>query len=84
VLEDEKLVCPRCGQDWLHDARLVRSGRAAVFCPECEALWVDVVPGADNFLDYGTFMHSQGVTEPDVPGEIELLGHSTAPRRSPG
>jgi hypothetical protein len=84
MTEAAKVPCPRCGQDWLQNARFVRLGQLAVLCPECEALWVDVVPAADNFEDYGTFMHGHGIAEPDVPSEIELLGPVQGSRRTPG
>jgi len=74
MADESSVACPRCGQEWLRNVRLVRFERPAVHCQECDALWIDVTPGKDNFEDYGTFMRRGGVMEPDAAAEIQLLG----------
>jgi hypothetical protein len=66
------VACPRCGQDWLVRVRLVRLGKSAILCPECDALWFSEKPESDNFVDYGTFMRAHGCTEPEDSSEIEF------------
>jgi Zn-finger nucleic acid-binding protein len=73
-MKEVRTACPRCGQDWLMDVRLVYLGREATFCPECEALWIDRGPRADNFEDYGTFMKRSGRADPHRPEEIQTIG----------
>jgi hypothetical protein len=81
TMNETRTACPRCGQDWLMNVRLVHLSRQAILCPECEALWVDREPRADNFEDYGTFMQRNGRENPDRPEEIETIGlfRKTAP-----
>ena len=79
MTEESSVACPRCGQDWLRNVRLVRLEQSAILCPECEALWIDVSPASDNFADYGTFMRSRGVADPDVSAELQLLGRLRSP-----
>lgn len=72
----ESLVqCPRCGQDWLLDVRLVHLEQDAVLCPECDALWLraDEV-ASNNFHDYGTYMIEHGRPEPEDQGELLVRG----------
>jgi transcription elongation factor Elf1 len=71
-MHDDKVVCPRCGQDWLIHVRLIHLDRHAIFCPECEALWhtaADV--GVSPFEDYETFMIRNGRVNPHTKDEIE-------------
>jgi len=70
---DDRVACPRCGQDWLVHVRLVHVSVDAIFCPECEALWetLDDV-GPKNFQDYATFMRRRGRTSPDAKGELKI------------
>jgi hypothetical protein len=73
MTDESKVPCPRCGQDWLQEVRLVRLGLSVILCPECDALWTDAPPAMDGFEDYGTFMQRHGVAEPEAPSEIEVL-----------
>jgi hypothetical protein len=73
-MSEARVACPRCGQDWLSEVRLVNLGRLGVWCKECDALWVGTEPLDDNFEDYGTYMKQYGRPEPEGPGEIEVLG----------
>lgn len=69
----EKVPCPRCGQDWLVRIGLVRFDEAAIYCPECDALWLAAAAvGADTFVDYTTYMDSRGVMEPHSKTEIRF------------
>ncbi|MFI6008714.1 hypothetical protein ACIBAG_07765 [Streptomyces sp. NPDC051243] len=35
----EKRVCPRCGQDWVHQYRFKGDGTRFSLCTECDSLW---------------------------------------------
>jgi hypothetical protein len=80
-MSDARTKCPRCGQDWLQNVRLVHLAQDAVLCPECDALWL---PGDQialaTFRDYGTYMEEHGRREPEREGELlirgPLLNHS--------
>jgi len=69
-----RIECPRCGQDWLLEVRLVYLNVRATLCPECDALWVARAAEADNFEDYGTFMRGHGRVRPEDREEIEIVG----------
>jgi hypothetical protein len=74
-MNNRRVACPRCGQDWLVHVRLVHLSRNAVLCPECDALWQqpgDI--GPTGFEDYGTFMTRHGRKNPEQKGEIEIEG----------
>ena len=73
-MNEKRVACPRCGQDWLIRVRLIHLERDAILCPECDALWVDADPRNDNFEDYGTFMQRHGRSEPEAKGEIDIRG----------
>ena len=75
-MKENRIACPRCGQDWLLDVRLTHVDRTAIWCPECDALWLEGAPHSDDFVDYGTFMLRQGRAEPETPDEIEIIGPS--------
>lgn len=74
-MDDLHFACPRCEQDWLLNVRLVYLNLSAVFCPECNALWIEQQPNADNFNDYNTFMIERGRSEPGNRDEIKILGY---------
>ena len=77
-MNEDKVVCPRCGQDWLIHVRLIHLELRAFFCPDCEALWLTAADlGPTTFEDYGTFMIRHGRTDPDTQDEIELGDHLT-------
>jgi len=74
-MNEARIQCPRCTQDWLQDVRLVHLEQDAVFCPECDALWLkaDEV-AAGTFRDYGTFMIEHGRPQPHAQGELLIRG----------
>jgi len=74
-MNENRIPCPRCGQDWLHDVRLVHLEQDAVFCPECNALWLtaDEV-AASTFREYGAFMVEHGRPQPHAKGELLIRG----------
>lgn len=81
---NKHVVCPRCEQDYLQRVELVRLGRLAILCPECDALWLDEErvgpPTREGYgvvwFDYGTFMRNAG-REPDEASEVVVLGPFT-------
>ena len=77
-----RVQCPRCGQAWLLEVRLVHLERDAVLCPECDALWLgvdEIAPG--SFRDYGTYMVEQGRDTPEDRGEIVIRGPVLTPHK---
>jgi ribosomal protein S27AE len=75
ALTDTRVPCPRCGQDWLYVVQLQHLAQDAVFCPECEALWLaGEDPQFTNFREYGKFMRAHGRIEPQAPGEYLVRG----------
>lgn len=75
-MNETKVVCPFCEQDWLTVVHLVALNCEVVLCPECDALWLskDQV-GAETSQDYGTFMQNHGRKEPQDPAELRLIGY---------
>jgi len=74
-MSEARTKCPRCGQDWLQDVRLVHLAQDAVLCPECDALWLPADRiAADTFYDYGTYMTERGRNEPEREGELLVRG----------
>ena len=70
---DARVLCPRCGQDWLIHVRLVPLNLDAIRCPDCEALWLTAEEiGPASFVDYNTFMMQRGRVNPQGKGEIEF------------
>ncbi len=77
-----RVLCPRCGQDYVQRVELVALSRSAILCPECDALWFnrdDVRPpnlgsyGVDWF-DYGTYMKTAGRPSPHQKDELRIVG----------
>ena len=66
------MICPRCEQDEIVEAKIKANGRLIYVCPECDATWLSVdqisVPG---FLDYGTYMKGIGLSQ--LWGELEAI-----------
>ena len=57
----EQLWCPRCEQGLVLDVAIPKAQVEAYLCDECEALWLDkATVGAQNFVDYSTFMRAHG------------------------
>ena len=77
-MSETRVPCPDCGQDWLQRILLVHLERDAVFCPECEALWL---PGEEIAVStrrgYWTYMTEHGRTEPHAQGEFLVRGPLT-------
>ena len=52
----KNVVCPHCGQDWIHMYRRRDTGSLFFMCPECESLWLnegDIEERTDLYLsDY--------------------------------
>ena len=70
-----KVPCPRCGQDWLDRVKIVHLGCDAILCGECDALWTQQENVSfTNFVDYNGFMVRNGRINPQMHGEIEVLG----------
>lgn len=67
-------VCPRCGQDYLENVRLVHLNQDAILCIECDALWVGRDVSLLTFVDYEAYMRDHGRSQPEAPGECELKG----------
>lgn len=76
-----RVVCPRCGQDFLVRVELVALNRKAILCPECDALWLheqDVRPPVAGsygvtWFDYSTFMEGSGRPSTHQDGEVRIL-----------
>jgi hypothetical protein len=77
---NNRVACPRCGQDWLVRVQLVPLHKEAVMCPECEAVWLredDVgPPTAEGFgvtwFDLVTLLKEAGHAQAADP--VEVLG----------
>jgi hypothetical protein len=82
-MSEDRVACPRAGDDWLYDVCLVHLNQTAIWCPECHALWVDRVPAARNFEDYSTYMQQHGRSQPGDPSEIEIIGFYRPSREQP-
>lgn len=81
-MTDQRVACPRCGQDWLDRVRLVALEIDAIMCPECEALWLrveNIAPPVEGsydhtWFDYSTFMEGHGRKNPQSPNDLQVLG----------
>jgi transposase-like protein len=66
------VICPRCEQDEIVEAKIKANGRLIYLCPECDATWLSVDKiGASGFLDYGTYMKGIGVSQ--LWDELEII-----------
>ncbi|WP_081070687.1 zf-TFIIB domain-containing protein [Burkholderia stagnalis] len=66
------MICPRCEQDEILEARIKANGRVIYICPECDATWLssgEIRSG--NFFDYGTYMKSMGLSQ--LWDELEVI-----------
>ncbi len=66
------MICPRCEQDEIVEARIKAIDRLIYICPECDATWLssdEVSPS--NFVDYGTYMKSIGLSQ--LWDELEII-----------
>lgn len=55
------MICPRCEQDYIVEARISAIGKLIYICPECEAIWLSKNEiHSQGFLDFGTYMNEMG------------------------
>jgi transposase-like protein len=45
-----KIACPRCEQDWIKRAKVIKNGKEIFICAECEAVWF-----CRDSIEYATF-----------------------------
>lgn len=56
------MLCPRCEQGHIVQAKIIANGTAVFVCQECEATWFSVKEiGISSFIDFGTYMQSLGL-----------------------
>lgn len=73
-MTEDRVPCPRCGQDWLREIWFVHLGGTAAHCEECDAIWLaGVAISKTTFSDRGTYLMAYG-RPPDAPGEFETRG----------
>ena len=66
------MICPRCEQDEIVQARIKVNGRLIYICPECDATWLSSHKiSSGNFSDYGTYMKSIGLSQ--LWDELEVI-----------
>lgn len=66
------MICPRCEQDYVVEARIKANGRLIYICPECDATWLSNTEiGSGKFQDYGTYMESIGLSQ--LWDELEVV-----------
>lgn len=66
------MICPRCEQDEIVEAKIKANGRLIYVCPECDATWLSADQiGAHGFLDYGTYMKGIGLSQ--LWDELEVI-----------
>nr|WP_080427263.1 zf-TFIIB domain-containing protein [Burkholderia ubonensis] len=66
------MICPRCEQDEVVEARIKVNERVIYICPECDATWLSSGEiGSGNFFDYGAYMKSIGSSQ--LWGELEVV-----------
>ncbi len=64
-----KVVCPRCGQDFLVHVGLVNLKSDIVLCEECEAMWPTAATVASRtFVEFSSYMRSHNL-DPNDPNE---------------
>lgn len=60
-----KVICPRCGQDWVNSALLVSSSQEIFICPECDAFWrPDDEISRQTFRDLHGYYAERGIDDP--------------------
>lgn len=58
------MICPRCEQDEIVEARIKANACMIYICPECDATWFSVDEiNSRNFIDYGTYTKSIGLSQ---------------------
>ncbi|KUY78380.1 hypothetical protein WS46_21215 [Burkholderia sp. RF4-BP95] len=66
------MICPRCEQDEIVEARIKANERVIYICPECDATWLSSSEiSSGSFFDYGTYMKSIGL--PQLWDELEVI-----------
>lgn len=53
----ERVVCPRCSQDYVRRVRIIPIHRVVFLCPECDALWeLDQPIVKASYTDFSAYM----------------------------
>lgn len=66
------MICPRCNQDDVVEARIKANGNFIYVCPECDATWLSNAEiSFGQFQDYGTYMESIGLSR--LWDELEVI-----------
>jgi transcription elongation factor Elf1 len=51
------MLCPRCEQGEVVEARIKKTAQIIYVCQECEATWFEKEKiGIEKFVDFGTYM----------------------------
>ncbi|WP_225930123.1 hypothetical protein [Pseudomonas botevensis] len=67
-----QMICPRCQQDYIAQARIKVTETVIFICPECDSIWFGLEKiGRMPFLDYGTYMEGIGLS--GLWDELEIL-----------
>ena len=57
-----KIICPRCGQDYVVKAVVIPLKKNILICPECDACWWPDEPvSLATFTDFTVLMEGQGI-----------------------
>lgn len=56
------MLCPRCEQGDVIEARIKKTGQLIYVCQECEATWFEKKKiSNEKFVDFGTYMEAHGM-----------------------
>ena len=56
------MLCPRCEQGDIVEAKVKKTGGSIYVCQECEAIWFNAEKiGDSSFVDFGTYMVKIGL-----------------------
>jgi len=59
---DQKVLCPRCEQDYLRRWVLTPTGERVSLCPECEATWLEGESIEQyTFTNFRGFLQARGL-----------------------
>jgi transposase-like protein len=66
------MICPRCEQGDIYEAK-IKGGKIIIYiCEECEATWFDFTDIENKkWVDYGTYMEGKGL--PPLWSELSEL-----------
>ena len=67
------MICPRCEQDEIVQARIKALRKLIYICPECDATWLskDRISALVH-MDYGTYMKDMGLSQ--LWDAVEVVG----------